>query len=63
MVRFLLPMNLEFTDQRPESLARILTTMRGDFLDRGRIRLPDQSERWCVALERDHYGSLLPDST
>jgi hypothetical protein len=56
-------MNLEFIVQHPESLARILTTMRGDFLDRGRVRLPDQSERWCVALERDHYGSLLPDST
>jgi len=29
MVRFLLPMNLEFIDQRPESIARTLTTMRG----------------------------------
>jgi hypothetical protein len=33
-------MNLEFIDQRPESVVRTLTTMRGDFLDRGRIRRP-----------------------
>ena len=40
MVRFLSTMDLEFIDQRPESVARTLTTMRGDFLDRGRIRRP-----------------------
>jgi hypothetical protein len=33
-------MVLEFIDQRPESVARTLMTMRGDFLDRGRIRRP-----------------------